>query len=255
MSTNRAAREGTTQTREPGSGLQRRLLACGEIGPPLFVAVFLVESVIHPPGYNPLRHTVSAFVLGGFGWVQRANFLVTGGLLLAFAFGLRLALRRYGAGRWVPALVGLLAIGLIGSAVFTPDPVSSGVTASAPYPLGTPVVTDRTLHGILHDLFGTPVFLGLPIACCVLAYRFAAAGRKGWASYSVVTAATFLTGFVLTSMALAPSPALLPPVGGLLQRLTIVVGWAWLTALARHLLDMSSTDSRRRTLDRREQTP
>jgi hypothetical protein len=205
------------------------------------VAVFLVESVIHPPGYNPLRHTVSAFMLGAFGWVQRASFLVTGGLLLAFAFGLRPALRRYRAGRWAPALVGLLAVGLIGAGVFTPDPVSSGVTASAPYPLGTPVVTDRTLHGILHDLFGTPVFLGLPIACCVLAYRFARAHRKGWASYSIATAAASLTGFVLTSMALAPSPALLPPVGGLLQRLTIVVGFAWLTALARHLLDMSST--------------
>jgi hypothetical protein len=41
------------------------------------------------------------------------------------------------------------------------------------------MVTDRTLHGVLHDLFGIPVFLGLPVACCVVAYRFAAAGRTG----------------------------------------------------------------------------
>ncbi|HKA10407.1 MAG TPA: DUF998 domain-containing protein [Candidatus Dormibacteraeota bacterium] len=238
MSIRSAERAGATETGEAGSGLERRLLACGAIGPPLFVAVFLVEGVVHPPGYNPLRHTVSAFVFGDFGWVQRASFLVTGGLLLAFAFGLRPALGRsgYGGGRWVPALIGLFGIGLIGSGLFAADPVSSGVTASAPYPPGTPVVADRTLHGILHDLFGTPVFLGLPIACCVMAYQFARAGRKGWASYSIGTAAAYLTGFVLTSMALAQPSALLPPVGGLLQRLTIVVGWAWLTALALHLL-------------------
>jgi hypothetical protein len=238
MSTKSAARAGASETRESGSGLKRRLLACGAIGPPLFVAVFLVESVVHPPGYDPLRHTVSAFVLGDFGWVQRANFLVTGGLLLAFAFGLRPALRGhgYGGGRVVPALIGLFGIGLIGSALFAADPVSAGATASAPYPPGTPVVADRTLHGVLHDLFGTPVFLGLPIACSVMAYRFARAGRKGWASYSIGTVAAYLTCFVLTSMALAQPPALLPPVGGLLQRLTIVIGWAWLTALAFHLL-------------------
>jgi hypothetical protein len=97
------------------------------------------------------------------------------------------------------------------------------------------MVPDRTLHGVLHDLFGTPVFLGLPVACCVVAYRFASARRKGWAAYSVGTAVAFLTGFVLTSMGLA-QPPLIPPVGGLLQRLTIIIGWTWLTALALHLL-------------------
>jgi hypothetical protein len=46
----------------------------------------------------------------------------------------------------------------------------------------------------------------------------------------------FLTGLVLTSMALGQPPALIPPVGGLLQRLTIITGWTLLTAPALHLL-------------------
>jgi hypothetical protein len=232
----RTIRAGAGETHEPLSSLERRLLTCGAIGPPLLVAVFLVESLAHPRGYNPLRHTVSAFVLGGFGWVQTASFLVTGGLLLAFTFGLRSVLRRCGAGRWVPVLVGSFAIGLIGSGVFATDPVSAGVTAGAPYPLGTPMVTDRSVHGVLHDVFGTPVFLGLPVACCAIGYRLAAAGRNGWAGYSIGTAAAFLTGAVLTSMGLAHPPVLIPPVGGLLQRLTIIIGWAWLTVLALYLL-------------------
>jgi Protein of unknown function (DUF998) len=135
--TRAAAHTGTAEIRQSTSRRERALLACGVIGPPLFVAVSLVESLVHPAGYRPLRHTVRAFVLGEFGWVQRASCLLTGGLLLAFAVGLRPALRRYRAGRWVPVLVGLFAIGLVGSGVFAADPSASGVTAAAPYPLGT----------------------------------------------------------------------------------------------------------------------
>lgn len=230
MSTDRAA--GAAPTREHGARLERALLACGVVGPLLFVAVFLVESLVHPPGYDPLRYTVSAFVLGAFGWVQVANFLVTGGLLLAFAFGLRPAL---GGGRLVAVLVGLFAVGMIGSGIFAADPIASGVTAADPYPPGTLVGSDRTLHGIVHDLLGIPVFLGLPVTCGVVAYRFVRAGRKGWAVYSAGTAVAYLTGFVLTSMALA-QPPVISPAGGLLQRLTIIIGWTWLAALALHLL-------------------
>jgi hypothetical protein len=238
---NRPRGSGPAETgeREAASRRERALLACGVIGPPVFVAVFLVVSVAHPPGYSPLRHTVSAFALGDFGWVQTINFLVTGGLLVAFAFGLRPALHRYGGGRWAPVLVGLLAIGLIGSGAFAADPVAAGVTATNPYPPETRVGSDRTMHGVLHDLFGVPVFLGLPATCCVIAHRLAAVGDKGWVAYSIGTAIAFLTGFILTSMALAQPDPLIPPVGGLLQRLTIIIGWTWLAALALHLLRRS----------------
>jgi hypothetical protein len=235
MSPDRTAPAEAAETQEAPSRRERTLLACGVIGPPLFMAVFLMESVVHPPGYDPLRHTVSAFVFGAFGWVQVANFILTGALLLAFAFGLRPALRRYGSGRLVPVLIGLLAAGLIGSGLFAGDPVAAGATAAAPYPPGSLVEAGRTVHGVLHDLFGTPVFLGLPIACGVLAYRFIAAGRKGWGAYSAGTGVAFLISFVITSMALQ-QPPLIAPIGGLLQRVTLVIGWIWLTALALHLL-------------------
>lgn len=235
MSAEGTSSAGAGETRQAGSRRERALLACGALGSALFVAVFLLTSVVHPSGYNPLRHTVSAFALGEFGWVQTVNFLVSGGLVLAFAFGLRPALGRYGGGCWAPVLVGLAGIGLVGSGVFAADPVAAGATAGAPYPPGTPMVGERTLEGTLHDGFGVPVFLGLPVACCVVAYRLAVAGRKGWAAYSVGTAVAFLTGFVLSAMALS-QPPLIAPVGGLLQRLTLIIGLTWLTALALHLL-------------------
>jgi hypothetical membrane protein len=201
------------------------LLACGAVGPPSFVAVFLVEGLLGVPGYNPLRHPVSSFALGSLGWVQIANFLVTGMLVVAFAFGLRLARRRAGGGIWAPLLIGLAGVGMIGAGVFLPDPISG-------YPPGTPMLApEPTTSGAMHYLFSTPVFLGLPAACCVVAYRFATSGRSGWACYSVATGAAFLTGFVLTSNAFAQNPTLVP-IGGLLQRITLTIGMAWLTALA-----------------------
>jgi hypothetical protein len=90
------------------------LLACGVIGPPVFIVVFLIEdAVIRPAGYSALGHPVSGFAIGELDWVQTATFFVTGLLLLGFAVGLRSApLRRYGGGIRVPVLFGLTALGL-----------------------------------------------------------------------------------------------------------------------------------------------
>lgn len=130
-----------------------------------------------------------------------------------------------------PVPVGLFGGGLMGAGIFAIDPVAAGVTAAAAYPLGAAVTADRTVPGVLHDLFGVPAFVGLPIACGVVAYRMAVAGRRGWAAYSAATAVAFSACFVLSAMALR-QPPLIAPVGGLLQRVTIVLGRTWLAALA-----------------------
>ncbi|GAA3817015.1 hypothetical protein GCM10022226_42100 [Sphaerisporangium flaviroseum] len=96
------------------------------------------------------------------------------------------------------------------------------------------VMDPPTAHGASHDAFSALFFLGLPAACLVAAYRFAVLGRKGWAAYSAGTAVAFLGCFVLTGMGFARQPAL-APIAGLMQRLTIVIGWAWVVALALHL--------------------
>lgn len=213
-------------------GARRPPVVSGLIGAGVFLAVVGAESLVHPAGYDPLRHTVSAFALGDSGWLQVANFLVSGVLVLAFAIGMRPLLERDGSGgRGVALLIGLVGLGLATAGVFPTDPVAAGATATVPYPPGLPYVSTRTVHGVLHDLAGTPVFVALPVAAAVVAYRAARTGRAVWAVYSGATASVFAVGFVLTSLALAPSP-LVPPVGGLLQRATLVVGLVWLGALA-----------------------
>jgi hypothetical protein len=213
----------------PRAVTTKTLLACGAIAGPLFTLAWAVEGATRA-NYHPLRHPVSSLELGDYGWTQRANFIVAGGLTLASAVGLRRALRPLGGATWGPVLVGAHAIGLLGAGLFVTDPVSG-------YPPGTPdhLPTYGSVHAALHDLFSVGTFVGLPIACLVFARRFAGWGQHGWAIYSAATGVVFTVGFLLTSMAFNQAEGLVA-FGGLFQRSTVTVGWGWLTLLAVHLL-------------------
>jgi hypothetical protein len=156
---------------------------------------------------------------------QRATFIITGLLMLALTLGLQRALRPRGGSRWGTVLLAAFAVGLIGAGLFLADPLSG-------YPPGSPGrPLQRSLPGILHELFGVPVFLGLPVACLVFARRFAAWHERGWAIYSMATGVAFAAGFILFSVAFGQAEPLVA-YGGILQRATLIVGWTWLTLLA-----------------------
>lgn len=173
----------------------KTLLVCGAIAGRLFVTLFLVEGAVRPE-YNPLRHPVSSLALGDLGWVQTVNFLVAGLLMLAFAVGLRRALRPLEGSTWGSLLVGASAIGLLGAGVFVADPIDG-------YPPGA---LDRSLHsslhGVLHDPFSALVFLGPPAAGLVFGRWFAARGERSWAISSAASAAVFVGALASPARAL-----------------------------------------------------
>jgi hypothetical protein len=205
----------------------KTLLACGVIGGPLFVATFLVERATRA-NYDPLRHPVSSLALGDSGWVQGANFIVTGLLTLAFAAGLWCALQPGKGSTLGPLLVGVWAVGLLGAGVFVTDPVSG-------YP---PEAADRlsgySWHGALHDLFSGSAFVALAAACFLFGHWFAGRGERGWAVYSAISGLVFVIAFVLTSAGFGQAAGLMD-LAGLLQRVAVAVGFGWLTLLAVHL--------------------
>jgi len=202
-----------------------RLLRAGLAAGPLFVASFLLQGALRD-GYDPLRHPVSSLALGPAGWVQTVTFLVAGVLTVVFAAGLRRSLKPGPGAAAGPLLITVWGVGLVGAGVFVTDPVSG-------YPAGTPPVPDRpSWHGLLHDMvFGLPGFVGFAAAMLVLAYAFARRGAPGWALYSGVSGAAFVVLFLLASAGFAQHSPWVSS-AGLLQRLTVGVGWLWLTALA-----------------------
>jgi hypothetical membrane protein len=205
----------------------KALLLCGVIGCPFFVIVFLIEGATRAD-YNPLRYPISSLSIGDSGWVQMANFIITGLLLLAFALGLRIQLRQAKVSTKGSLLLGLVAIGLIGAGIFSTDPVYG-------YPISMPLaITEFSIHGHLHVLFSILVFSGLPIACFVFSRRFTDIKKTGWAAYSTFSGVAMLVTFVLAGIGFKQYSGFVE-FAGVFQRLSIIIGWTWITLLALYL--------------------
>jgi hypothetical protein len=206
----------------------RGLLYCGLAAAPVFVTAFLVEGASRE-GYRPSRHPVSSLALGPRGWVQAANFAVTGTLVLAGAAGVWRARDPALSTRVGQALIGAAGAGLIGAAVFATDPVSG-------YPPGTPdALLQPSRAGIVHNLAAVPVFVGLPAAAFTYSWRSVRIGQRGFGLYCAATATTMLATMALAGAGFNQSPRLVN-LAGLFQRASIVTGFGWLTVLSARAL-------------------
>lgn len=211
--------------------VSRLLIACGAIGPVLFILVFLVEGAIRP-GYSAWHNFVSDLSLSNQGWMQIANFLICGVLMLCFALGLRRVFRTGRGSLWGPLLLGIFGLSLLIAGFFVTDP-SLGY-----YPPGTSSST-HTLHGTIHGANAPLAFGSLTIAIFVLTRRFASDRQwRGWALYSLVTGILFLGCFIAgLAVAVLDQNGVLPnSPAGLLERIAIIIGWGWIALLAIWLL-------------------
>jgi hypothetical protein len=146
------------------------LLACGVLGPPIFIIAFLVEGASRP-GYDAIRLPISLLSLGDLGWTQTSNFVVDGVLIIAFAVGLRRSLTPSGwQSRLGPILIGLIGLGLIGAGIFPTDPGGG-------YPQGVRASVSGST-GTQHDLSTCLVFGALIAGCLVLSRHFAVRGQS-----------------------------------------------------------------------------
>jgi hypothetical protein len=124
---------------------------------------------------------MSLLSLGAGGWVQIANFVVAGLMLIGFAAGLRHALHPGRAGLWAPVLFAAHGVGLVCAGVFVTD-------AGAGFPAGAPAGAPESMswHGVLHEVGFALASVSWLVACVVLLRRFASDGRRGWAVACVV---------------------------------------------------------------------
>ncbi len=198
-------------------GRTRRLLVCGALAGPAFVAVTGAQ-VLSRNGFDIRRHGISLLSLGDHGWIQVANFALAGALSLAFGQGVRRVLgsRR----RLLPGLISGYGVGLIATAAFLVD-------AGEGFPPGTPDGVPGTLswHGAVHAVAPPAAFACLVASCLIFARHFALKGRRGWAAYSAVT------GLVAAALIFWPGSA-----GSVRSALAVLVTSTWTTAVAGRLL-------------------
>jgi Protein of unknown function (DUF998) len=202
------------------TGWTRLLLACGVLAGPLFLVVAMLQ-VLTRDGFDLRRHPLSLLSLGDLGWIQIANFVVTGVLFAAAAVGMRRVLHPGPGGTWGPLLVGITGVGLVAGGVFVVDPALG-------FPPGTPpgVPEDLSWHAILHAIAPPLSLLSLIVACFVFVRRFAARSRRGWAAYSAAT------GVALLGILAWPSR----DSASVQLAIAVAVGFGWAAAVAAHLL-------------------
>jgi hypothetical protein len=196
---------------------QRRLAAwAGFLAPVLFVGLFTLLGALRP-GYDPLSTYVSALSLGPQGWIQIANFIVLGLLLLVFSRGVAAEFQSGKASRWGLILLTIMGALFVVSGPFVMDPMYTPTSESS-------------VHGIIHGLAGGIIFIMMPITCFIYLRRFRAdpnwQSLKWWTLGLGIIISIALLLLTITSK-LPDLLILSKPWQGLIQRFIIVPFMLW----------------------------
>lgn len=200
--------------------LTRFLLKAGIPVGPLFVGLSLILGLTSS-GFHFGKHEVSLLLVGSTGWLQMANFILTGMLGVASAVGLRRALHPGKAGTWGPILFGLYGIFLIIAGCFHPDP-QLGFPSGAPQGIPSSPSGHATIHSIAFSLLA----LAIVASGFVFARRFAALGKRGWMSYGITSSVSILIFVILGSALMGEGRGGLPLLGA-----AITISF-WVSAIA-----------------------
>lgn len=201
-----------------GAAVTRSLLRWGIIAGPFYLAVSLIQVFVRD-GFDLARHPLSLLANGPGGWVQTANFVLTGLMVLAAAVGFRRVLGPNS--RAVTWFLGGFGVAMIVAAIFPADPVDG-------FPPGTPegFPTSISTTGLLHFVAGALGFTFLAISC------FAAARAMSRRKVSSLARLSLLSGLAVV-LGFFGGPVF--PLGILGIWFAVVVGWAWLAVMSMRL--------------------
>lgn len=206
----------------PADRITKSLLGYGVIVGPMYVVVSLAQALTRD-GFDLSRHQWSMLANGGLGWIQVANFALTGLMLVATAVGIRRALSPGRGATWAPRLVAAFGASLVVASAFRADPALG-------FPAGTPEgPASISTSGVVHFSAAGVGFTCIAIACFAIARRYAADDRRGWAVYSMATGVVFLGGFACVASGAGSM------VANLLFTAAVILVWVWTSAVSRDL--------------------
>lgn len=200
------------------TGITQALLRCGIVAGPFYLAVGLMQALVRD-GFDPGRHPLSVLANGPGGWVQTANFVLTGVMVIAAAVGFRRVLGP--KSRAVTWFLGGFGLAMIVAAVFPADPVDG-------FPPGTPegFPTSISTTGLVHFVAGALGFTFLAISGLCAAWAMARRRLPALALLSLVSGLAVLLGFF---------GGMVLPIGIMGIWSAVVVGFAWLAIMSARL--------------------
>lgn len=200
-----------------GAAVTRSLLGYGVIAGPIYLIVGLAQATTRD-GFDLSRHALSLLANGPWGWVQIANFIVCGLMVVAAAAGFARAMR---PARGVAILLGVYGAGLILSGIFVADPMDG-------FPPGTPngAPESATTSGVMHLAAGGVGFLALAAAYVLAGQWFARRGdgplANGCRAIGILVLVAFVAGAATATSTF----------GIAALWVAVVAGWAWLTIMS-----------------------
>jgi hypothetical protein len=207
------------------SGLSTRSqLLAGVLATPLFFTVGLAQAFTRP-GFDLSRHFLSQLSAGEYGWLQMANFLVSGALYVICAAAMARTLAPGRGATWGPRLIGVFGLGLVAAGLFSADPANG-------YPAGA-VDSELSWHGMAHGFAALGAGLALTAATFVFAARYVTQKRTGAA---IATALVGIAYFIL--------PWTVPSLASVLLVVASIIAWGWVSLMALHLA-ISLSENRR----------
>ena len=168
----------------PADRVTRSLLGYGVIAGPLYVTTSLLQVALHE-GFDLTRHSWSLLAAGPNGWVQSANLVLTGAMVIAFAVGLA----RSVPSRWAPRLIGFFGLGMVAAGLLVADPMDG-------FPVGVASPSSPTWHGIGHMVAGSLGFWSMIVGALLLGRMYARQGRGGYAWWARSTGIFFLVSIL-----------------------------------------------------------
>jgi hypothetical protein len=204
-----------------GAALTRSLLGYGAVVGPFYLAVGLIQAFVRD-GFSFARHPLSVLANGTGGWIQTANFVLTGLMVIAAAVGFRrMPAPKLRAASWFLGAYGAL---VLAGAIFRADPMDG-------FPPGTPLGVPATLTtmGMLHFVVGTLGFVCFALSAFCSVRPLLRRNEKLLARLSLFAGLAVLVGVFGGSFV----PGLSSPTAGIW--FAVVVGWMWLAVLSHNL--------------------
>jgi uncharacterized membrane protein len=197
----------------------------GVIGPVLFVFVFSFDGFLKP---DYLSQPISYLEVGSYGWIQSANFIVLGLLLILFALGF--FQRMNPLIKQLPLLISTVLLLLVGLAF-----ANDGVFIPA-----APSESQNAVHSVLHAIGFEVIFSLLPIACLIIGWQLRkTAVWRGYSWYSIITGIiTVIPALFVLFSSFAPSGTQSSSFVGLINRIFVVEALAWYVVMGIRMLTL-----------------